>query len=108
MFLTQGSRVPADARIVEAVNATVNEALLTGEPFDVSKDSAPLPGDTPLSKRANMVYAGTFVTGGNITAVATGDWRQNRTRQNLGRTAHHRRLCRRRSSASWNSWVRCC
>jgi len=72
MFLTQGSRVPADARIVEAVNATVNEALLTGEPFDVSKDSAPLPGDTPLSKRANMVYAGTFVTGGNITAVATG------------------------------------
>src|SRR5258708_6260626 len=33
VFLTQGSRVPADARIVEAGNATVDEALCTGEPL---------------------------------------------------------------------------
>ncbi len=72
IFLTQGSRVPSDARIIDSVNATVNEALLTGEPFDVLKSAEALPADTPLSKRANMVYAGTFVTGGNITAVATG------------------------------------
>ncbi len=72
IFLTQGSRVPADGRIVEAVNAAVNEALLTGEPFDVPKSPDVLPDDTPLSKRANMVYAGTYVTTGNITALATG------------------------------------
>jgi P-type Ca2+ transporter type 2C len=72
IYLTQGSRVPADGRIVEAVNAAINEALLTGEPFDVSKSPDVLPDDTPLSKRSNMVYAGTFVTSGNITAVATG------------------------------------
>jgi Ca2+-transporting ATPase len=72
IFLIQGSKVPADARIVEATNATVSEALLTGEPFDVSKSPEALPPDTPLSRRANMVYAGTFVTGGNITAVVTG------------------------------------
>jgi Ca2+-transporting ATPase len=71
VFLTQGSRVPADSRVLEAVNASVNEALLTGEPFDVSKSPEPLPPDTVLSRRANMVYAGTFVTTGNITAVAT-------------------------------------
>jgi Ca2+-transporting ATPase len=72
IFLIQGSKVPADARIAEATNATVNEALLTGEPFDVPKSPDALPPDTELSKRANMVYAGTFVTGGNITAVVTG------------------------------------
>ncbi len=64
--------MPADARIVESVNAQVNESLLTGEPFDVSKIPDELPPTTPLSKRANMVYSGTFVTGGNITAVVTG------------------------------------
>jgi Ca2+-transporting ATPase len=72
IFLVQGARVPADARIVEAVNASANEALLTGEPFDVAKSSDPDPAETPLSKHTNMVYAGTFVTSGNITAVATG------------------------------------
>jgi P-type Ca2+ transporter type 2C len=71
IYLTQGSRVPADARIVDAVNASINEALLTGEPFDVQKTSDILIPDTPLSRRANMVYAGTFVTTGNITAVVT-------------------------------------
>ncbi len=72
IFLTQGSRVPADARVVEAINATVNEALLTGEPFEVAKTPDELPADTPLSKRANMVYAGTFVSTGNITATVVG------------------------------------
>jgi P-type Ca2+ transporter type 2C len=72
IFLVQGARVPADARIVEAVNASANEALLTGEPFDVTKTNDPVPAETPLSKRTNMVYAGTFVTSGNITAIATG------------------------------------
>jgi Ca2+-transporting ATPase len=72
IFLIQGSRVPADGRIIDAVNASVNEAMLTGEPFEVQKASEALPADTPLSKRTNMVFAGTFVTTGNITAVATG------------------------------------
>ena len=72
LYLLQGSRVPADARIVEAVNATINKALLTGEPFDVAKSAEVLPADTDLSKRTNMVYSGTFVTGGNVTAVVTG------------------------------------
>jgi P-type Ca2+ transporter type 2C len=68
---SQGSRVPADARVINAVNAVANEALLTGEPFDVSKSPEAIPADTPLAKRSNMVYAGTFVTGGNITAIVT-------------------------------------
>ncbi len=72
IFLTTGSRVPADARVIDAVNASANEALLTGEPFEVTKSADTLPPDTPLSRRANMVYAGTFITSGNITAVTTG------------------------------------
>ncbi|MBX3083582.1 MAG: cation-translocating P-type ATPase [Anaerolineae bacterium] len=71
IILTQGSRVPADARIVQAVNATVNEALLTGESIPRTKISDPLPPATDLSERTNMVFAGTFVETGNITAVVT-------------------------------------
>src|SRR4030095_12211922 len=70
-FLTQGSRVPADSRVLEAVNASVNEAMLTGEPFDISKSPDAISPDAVLSRRTNMVYAGTFVTTGNITAIVT-------------------------------------
>jgi Ca2+-transporting ATPase len=71
IVLTQGSRVPADARIVHAVNATVNEAMLTGEAIPRSKTNEALPAATDLSERTNMVFAGTFVDTGNITAVVT-------------------------------------
>ncbi|MEM0058539.1 MAG: cation-translocating P-type ATPase [Candidatus Bathyarchaeia archaeon] len=74
LILEAGDRVPADARIIEAVELRVNEAILTGESTPVGKDIMALPVDTPVSDRWNMVFAATYVTygRGKAVVVATG------------------------------------
>ena len=68
--LEAGARVPADARVMEAVNLEVDEAALTGESLPVRKASEPLAGaDLAVGDRNNMVYAGTAVTYGRGSAV---------------------------------------
>lgn len=73
--LVAGDRVPADVRLVEAVNLQIDEAALTGESVPVGKQTAPLdePGLAP-GDRTNMAYAGTAATYGRGSAVvvATG------------------------------------
>jgi Ca2+-transporting ATPase len=73
--LSAGDRIPADARLVEAVNLQVDEAPLTGESVPVEKHTAVLTGDNlPVGDRRNMVYSGTAATYGRGSAVvvATG------------------------------------
>jgi Ca2+-transporting ATPase len=73
--LRAGDRIPADARIVEAVNLAVDEAALTGESGAVSKTVEALPKtELSIGDRKNMVYAGTLVARGRGRAVviATG------------------------------------
>jgi Ca2+-transporting ATPase len=75
VLLGAGDKVPADGRLVEAVNLKLNESALTGESVPVEKVQEILAGDTlPLAERRNMVYAGTAVTYGRGRAliVATG------------------------------------
>ncbi len=74
IVLSTGDRLPADGRLLEAVNLRVDESPLTGESTPVAKDLQPLPVDTPLPDRANMVYGGTTVIAGRGKAVivATG------------------------------------
>jgi Ca2+-transporting ATPase len=71
-LLYTGDHVPADARLVEAVNLKVSEAALTGESQPVDKDTNQLSEDTELADRKNMVYMGTSVVYGRGTAVVTG------------------------------------
>ncbi len=74
LLLAAGDAVPADARLLEGAALQISEAALTGESLPVAKDLGPLPPDTPLAERANMIYAGTFVAAGRARAVvvATG------------------------------------
>lgn len=74
VVLKQGSRVPADGRVIRSSGLQTTEAALTGESFPVEKSSRQLPKDTALSDRANMVYLGTLVAQGTGLAVivATG------------------------------------
>lgn len=75
LVLKPGSYVAADARLIEAERLTVDESALTGESIPVLKTAQTLTGqDVPLAERANMVYRGTVVTGGQGLAVvvATG------------------------------------
>ncbi|PQE00640.1 haloacid dehalogenase [Mycobacterium sp. EPG1] len=62
--------VPADARLIEAVNIEVDESTLTGESLPVPKQVDPTPG-APLAERACMLYEGTTLVAGTAIAVVT-------------------------------------
>ena len=75
ILLRAGDVVPADARLVEAINLQIEEAALTGESVPVEKHTAPLAnGQLALGDRKNLVYSGTVATYGRGRAVviATG------------------------------------
>ncbi len=69
--LYEGQKVPADARILEADNVRVDEAMLTGESEPISKQTEALEGDHPVYERVNMLFQGSFLTSGEATAVIT-------------------------------------
>ncbi|WP_165228566.1 cation-translocating P-type ATPase [Aquisphaera insulae] len=72
ILLYAGDRIPADARLIEAVNLRVEEAPLTGESVPVEKQDGPTTDDEPaVGDRASMVHAGTAVTYGRGRAVVT-------------------------------------
>lgn len=75
ILIHTGDRIPADARLLEAINLQVEEAALTGESMPVEKHTQTLAGsDLPVGDRKNLVYAGTAATYGRGKAlvVATG------------------------------------
>lgn len=74
ILLFAGNRVPADGRLIEAVNLQIEEAVLTGESVPVNKQTAPIDHDSAIGERTNLVYAGTTVTygRGGAIVVATG------------------------------------
>jgi len=73
--LETGNVLPADLRLLEAVNLRIQEAALTGESEPIEKHTAKLSSeDLPLGDRRNMGYMGTIVTQGRGLAlvIATG------------------------------------
>ncbi len=75
ILLRAGDKVPADSRLIEAVNLQAEEAALTGESVPVEKHTAPLANDElSPGDRKNLVYAGTAVTygRGRAAVIATG------------------------------------
>src|SRR3989344_5729675 len=72
IFLEEGDRIPADARIIELKNLTIVEASLTGESLPSQKDSSSLNGDLALADRKNMVWMGTFIAIGSAKALVVG------------------------------------
>jgi Ca2+-transporting ATPase len=70
-----GNVVPADARLLQAINLRIQEAALTGESEPIEKQTAALAAaELPLGDRRNMAYMGTVVTQGRGLAlvVSTG------------------------------------
>jgi Mg2+-importing ATPase len=74
LWLTAGSLVAADARVLEAHDFFVNQAVLTGETFPVEKHAGEVPAGASLAQRTNVVFHGTNVRSGTARAlvVATG------------------------------------
>ncbi len=74
IFLGEGDKIPADARILECHDLVVDESLLTGESRGVSKNSTVIKKEVPIAERKNMVYMNTYVLRGSAkcVVVATG------------------------------------
>ena len=71
ILLYTGDKVPADARLIEAINLKIDEAALTGESSPASKNIAVCAEETSLNDRRNMAFTGTIVVYGRGKAVAT-------------------------------------
>lgn len=72
IFLEAGNYVPADARLLTAVNLKIDESSLTGESHPVEKQgNKVLKDDTPLADRTNMVMATGVVIYGRGSAIVT-------------------------------------
>ncbi len=72
VVLESGNYVPADVRLLEAVNLRVEEAALTGESLPVSKDASALfQADLPLGDRSNTAFMGTLISYGRGRGVVT-------------------------------------
>ena len=73
VYLEDGAIVPADIRIINDNNMSVQEASLTGESVPSAKDGPTvLPEDAPLGDRVNMAYSSSVVMYGNAVGVAVG------------------------------------
>jgi Ca2+-transporting ATPase len=71
VILNAGDRVPADGRVLESANLSVEESALTGESATVAKSIHPVAADAPLAERTSMLYLGTSVSAGRALLVIT-------------------------------------
>ena len=73
VYLEDGAIVPADIRIINDNNMSVQEASLTGESVPSPKDAPTvLPEDAPLGDRVNMAYSSSVVMYGNAVGIVVG------------------------------------
>lgn len=69
--LSQGDRVPADARLIHTSDFLVDESIITGEALPEQKRAEPIAAGTELADRTSMVHAGTLVMEGMATATVS-------------------------------------
>jgi magnesium-transporting ATPase (P-type) len=74
VLLEAGDKVPADIRLINARNVSVEEAILTGESVPTQKGVDPVAVDAPVGDRTCMLFSGTLVNTGAAkgVVVATG------------------------------------
>ncbi|XP_063160046.1 calcium-transporting ATPase type 2C member 1 isoform X3 [Candoia aspera] len=72
--LSVGDRVPADLRLFEAIDLSIDESSLTGETTPCSKCTSPQPAATngDLTSRSNIAFMGTLVRCGKAKGIVIG------------------------------------
>ncbi|KMK62314.1 potassium/sodium P-type ATPase, putative [Aspergillus fumigatus Z5] len=73
VHLTVGDIVPADLRLIDGTNVSMDEALLTGESLPVNKTPHIVLSshNMPIGDRTNMAYSGCSMTQGRATGIVT-------------------------------------
>jgi Ca2+-transporting ATPase len=71
LVLEAGDRIPADGRLLDVVELSIDESVLTGESNAVKKSTEILPAESSIADRKNMVFTGTNVVNGRGRAVVT-------------------------------------
>lgn len=69
IYLEEGDKIPADARIIDLKNFRTQESSLTGESFPEDKQLKILHKEVTLADRTNMVFMSTLVVSGTAKAV---------------------------------------
>jgi Ca2+-transporting ATPase len=64
IVLAEGDRVPADGTLLEAINLSVDESLVTGESVPVMKEAGPRGGAAAPAGDRHRVHSGTLVVAG--------------------------------------------
>jgi Mg2+-importing ATPase len=74
VLLSAGNLIPADGRVMEAVDFLVSEASMTGESFPVEKQPGTVQSDAAVAARTNAVFLGASVQSGTakVLVVETG------------------------------------
>ncbi|KAK3515659.1 hypothetical protein QTP70_026415 [Hemibagrus guttatus] len=70
--LSVGERVPADLRLFEAIDLSVDESSLTGETTPCSKTVAPQLVSSDLTSRSNIAFMGTLMCSGKAKGIVIG------------------------------------
>lgn len=69
--IEEGLNVPADLRVNESWQCKVDESALTGESMPAKVTTDPLPPETLLADRKNMLYMGTTISTGRAVGIVT-------------------------------------
>lgn len=72
IYLNEGERIAADARLIHTDNLQINESSLTGESVPVHKHASTLGSIKQIYEQDNMVFQGTYVIAGTARALVVG------------------------------------
>ena len=72
VHISEGMKLPADGRFIEASQLECDEALLTGESLPVHKHAAAMHEEAPVYNQKNMAFKGTYVHAGSGLLLVTG------------------------------------
>ncbi len=71
IILKEGARIPADARLIEAMQLKCIESALTGESLASEKHTLPIKEYKSIGDLGNMVFMGSVISQGHGKAVVT-------------------------------------
>ena len=69
ILLSEGTKIPADCYLIEAIDLKVDESILTGESVSVKKISGKIENDVQIADQSNMLFSSTAVVSGKAKAI---------------------------------------